>query len=318
MRLASINDITFELIKNSSYDLAIFSSGYESRCRFISEQLEIANIKRQLVFGFNYAKNEKNRNDSDNHFNIKWSETPRILSTENDLEIYSVLNDITKYSTKIPKRILIDYSSMSRTWYAAIINWLRFQKITEDITVDFVYSAGPYYSTELLPIAVKNILPLPGCDGASGTTANSIAIFGLGFEGLAPLCVLDKLQPDEIFTYLASPAFYDEHPKTARKKNEELINMAKETLELPLFSVEITFLKLAEVISPYLNEEDIIFIPMGPKPHILAAILLAIHFKQVACLHVNGSVLEPLDVAASGSTVSTRLLFKPDLILHKN
>ena len=318
MRLSSINDITFESIKNSSYDLGIFASGYESRCQFVSEKLEIEKINRQLVFGFECEKNNEVRSDSDNHFKEKWNENPKILSTENDLEVYSVLNNIARCDTEIPKRILIDYSSMSRTWYAAILNWIRFQEITEDVIVDFIYSAGSYYSTERLPISVKNILPLPGCDGASGTATKSIAVFGLGFEGLALLCVLDKLQPDEIFTYLASPAFDVKHTKNAREKNNELINIAKETIELPLFSVEITFLKLAEVISPYLNGEDITFVPMGPKPHVLAAILLAIHFKQITCLHVNGSALDPSDVIASGKTVSTRLLFKPEFILPKN
>ncbi len=312
MRLASINDITLESIRNYSYDLGVFASGYESRCQFVSEQLEIVNVNKQLVFGFKHEINNKIRSDSNNHFKKKWRKTPEILSTDNDMDIYSVLNKIREPSSNIPKRILIDYSSMSRTWYAAILNWIRFQEFTKDVIVDLVYSAGPYYDTEVPPIAVKNILPLPGCDGASGTAVKSIAIFGLGFEGFAPLCVLDKLQPDEVFSYLASPAFYAVHTETARKKNQELINRTKATLELPLHSVETTFLKLAEVISPYLNGEDVIFIPMGPKPHVLAAILLATQFKQVTCLHVNGLALKPSDVTASGDAVSTRLLFKPD------
>lgn len=317
MRLASVKDLEFETVIENSYDLGVFASGYESRCQYISGQLKIQNINNQLIFGFEHKKNDHNRADNDNHFRKKWEKIPEILSTENDLQVYKILDKVLRFSTPKIYKILVDYSSMSRTWYAAILNWIRFQQITEEVIVDFVYSAGPYYSTELKPIAVKNVLPLPGCDGVSGTSIKSIAIFGLGFEGLAPLCVLDKLQPDEIFTYLASPAFYDEHPRTAREKNEELIKIAKETLELPLHSIEITILKLRELISAYQNGEDITFIPMGPKPHVLASILLAIHFKQITCLHVNGLVSEPTDVTASGDIVSTRLIFKPDIICHQ-
>lgn len=315
MRLTSISDIAFETVLTCSYDLVIFASGYESRCQFVSTQLDVANAHRKLVFGFEFIGNAELRAKSDEHYLQKWGLTPSTLSSSNEMGVYSLLNQEMKIANSMPRRILVDYSSMSRAWYAAILNWIRFSEFTEDVSVDFVYSTGAY-SNEFSPIAVKSILPLPGCEGSSGTITKSIAIFGLGFEGLAPLCVLDKLQPDEIFAYLASPAANEDYPNIARSKNKELIGLAKETLELPLSSVEITFAKLAEVISPYLKMADITFVPMGPKPHVLAAILLAIRFEQVTCLHVNGRTQDAVDVIPGGDVIATRLHFKPNSGLH--
>lgn len=310
MNLASISDITFETAIASHYDLAIFASGYESRCRYVSSQLEQANIHRQLIFGFEFVGDTLLRAESDKHFQDKWGETPNILHSPNELEVYRLLNQEVRNSGSRISRILVDYSSMSRAWYAAILNWFRFSELQSEIVVDFVYSAGEY-SSDFAPIAVESILPLPGCEGSSGTVTKSIAIIGLGFENLAPLCVLDKLQPDVIFTFLASPSLNENYPAIARSKNKELIDAAKETLELPLTSIEITVTKLAEVISPYLRNADITFVPMGPKPHVLATILLAIRFNQVTCLHVHGKCREIGNVAASGDVIATSLLFKP-------
>lgn len=309
MRLSSITDIEFGEISTNPYDLAIFASGYESRCQFVSSKLNVKNVHRQIVFGFEYIGDDQLRAESDRHFQIKWGATPHILSSTDERRVYQLLNH--ELSIAEPRHILVDYSSMSRAWYAAILNWIRFSEFNEDIFIDFVYSAGAY-SAEFSPIAVKSVLPLPGCEGSSGTTTKSVAIFGLGFEGLAPLCVLDKLQPDEIFAYLASPAADAEYPIIARRKNAELISQAKETLELPLSSVQVSFTKLSEVVMPYLKMADVTFVPMGPKPHVLAAILLAIRFEQVTCLHVNGRTQSAVDVSPSGDVIATRLHFKPN------
>jgi len=311
MRLSAIHDIEFREIIKSQYDLVIFASGYESRCQFVSSKLEAEYVHQQIVLGFEHQGDPDLRARSDKHFKEKWDATPFILSSSNEQSIYDLLNTNVNYLSERPIRILIDYSSMSRAWYAAILNWIRFRNFNKDVYVDLVYAPGAY-SNVFSPIAVETILPLPGCEGSSGTITKSIAVFGLGFEGMAPLCVLDKLQPDEIFSYLAAPAVNDEYPKIAYQKNEELIKMSKALLELPLASVEITFSKLAEVITPYLKTADITFIPMGPKPHVLAAILLAIRFEQVTCLHVNGRTQTAVDICASGDIISTSVHFRPD------
>lgn len=308
MRLAFINDIEVSQITSTQYDLVIFACGYESRCTSISSMLDINHVKKALIFGFEYIGVNQLRTDNDNHFINKWGVSPKLISSENDMVVYETLN--AEVTEGVPYRILVDYSSMSRTWYAAILNWVRFNEFGKDIILDFVYSTGSYLN-DFSPIAVKSILPLPGCEGSSGITTKSIAIFGLGFEGLAPLCVLDKLQPDVIFTYMASPAVNVEYPEKTKDKNKELITRAKENFEFPLTSVGITFTKLVEVVSPYLGAGDITLIPMGPKPHVLAAIILAIRFDQITCLHVNGRSKAPEDVISSGNFIATQLTFKP-------
>jgi hypothetical protein len=138
-----------------------------------------------------------------------------------------------------------------------------------------------------------------------------VAVFGLGFDGLATLCVLDRMEPDVLYAYLASPAPFDDYPARAQKCNQELIDKhARQTLRLPLASVERTYRNLAELVSPHLMEADISIIPMGPKPHVLAAFLLAMRFEEIACLRVSGRRQRPERVGTTGEVVATRVQFR--------
>lgn len=309
MKLKKIADSNINNILSSEYDLAVFASGYESRCIALPGKVTKKNVSKAIVLGFEHQSDCSLRVEHDGFYQAEWELSPIVINTTSDTEIYAILNSALGGLEKENCKILIDYSSMSRTWYSAILNWVRFNDHFQNIEIDFVYTSG-IYSENLTPSAISSILPLPGCEGTSGVNSKSIAVFGLGFEGLAPLCVLDKLQPDFIFTYLANPAFIENYPLITRKQNEELISMAKATLEYPIDSVEVTFVKLAELVSQYIGVSDITFVPMGPKPHVLAAILLALHYDQITCLHVQGQAKAPKDVPASDNFVITNLIFE--------
>jgi hypothetical protein len=91
-------------------------------------------------------------------------------------------------------------------------------------------------------MVIDDILCVPGCEGGPVPLAKAVAVFGLGFDGLPPLCVLDRMEPDVVYAFLASPAAFDDYPERARQANKTLIeDHARVTLELPLDSVEATF-----------------------------------------------------------------------------
>src|SRR5207249_4264430 len=97
----------------------------------------------------------------------------------------------------------------------------------------------------------------------------------------------------------------------AQAANAELIKHSKRTLQLPLFSVERTFVHLAELIAPHRDGGDVTLVPMGPKPHVLAAILLAMRFEEISCLRVSGRRSKAEGVGTTGAIVATRVSFKP-------
>ena len=310
MKIDRIYDIHSDLLKNELYDVAIFASGYESRCTYAPDCMKKFNLKEVIVFGFEDLSHPPQRKTSDKFYSDNFNVKPINLNSSDDSLIYSQLNRFEKNNHKDSYHFLVDYSSMSRIWYSGIINWILHATPSKKITIDFVYSRG-LYEDYIPPIVINDILAIPGCEGGGIKYGTSLAIFGLGFYGLAALCVLDRLEADMVFAYIAKTNSKDNYDEKVKEINKELIQhyATKSILELPINSVEKSYQYLAELIAPYRNKSEVTLVPMGPKPQVLASILLAMRFPEVTCLRVSAKPPpgNPLDIKAGGYIFSTRI-----------
>ena len=309
MRSFQIIDIDFDSVCEKRYDLSLFASGYESRSVYIPSQIEPAMVANPLIFGFKEEQYSGQRIDNDKFYSKRWNCNPILLSADGDKPIYEHLHKHAKMISG-SLYIIIDYSSMSRLWYTAVLNWARFAPPNKEVIIDFVYSMGRY-EEEKRPMIIREMVSIPGCEGRAYRLRESIAVFGLGFHGLAALCVLDQLEADTVYAFLASPGSSEEYVVKTRKINKDLINShkTKAVLEMPLASIESCYRHLAETIAPHRPDGEITLVPMGPKPHVLASILVAMRFQEVACLRVSGAS-DPLDVKPTGEIVANRVIIR--------
>ena len=307
MMSLQVLDMEPEAICEEEYDVAFFCSGYEARCTYMPNKLSPDRVVETFVLGFTEKARSKNRPKNDKFYQERWGCKPLLLSGDNEKPIYDCLHRSIQSSSK-PIRILIDYSSMSRLWYAAVLNWARFHSITKEVTIDFVYSMGSY-EEEQNPMVIREMVSIPGCEGRAYRLRKSVAVFGLGFHGLASLCVLDRLEADIVYAFLASPGSSEDYVAKTREINTELIanHKTQAVFEMSMSSIESTYRALAETISPHRPDGEITLVPMGPKPHVLASILVAMRFPEVACLRVSGN-LESLDVLPTGEVAATRVI----------
>lgn len=306
-------DSDLEAVGKNRYDVCLFASGFESRCVFVPGLISPNTIGNPLVFGFTEEAQCDNRMRSDASFLEKWGCTPILLSSNEEKPIYEHLHLHTQ-SFKRPICILVDYSSMSRLWYTAVLNWARFAASGRSVVIDFVYAMGKY-EEERKPFVIRDMVSIPGCEGRAYRLRESVAVFGLGFHGLAALCVLDHLEADTVYAFLASPGSSTEYVERTKELNKDLINnqKTKALLDLPLASVESSYRSLAELIAPHRPDGEITLIPMGPKPHVLASILVAMRFPEVACLRV-ASTSSRVDVTATGDIDVTRVIVRAGTI----
>lgn len=311
MRVYRLEDVSETDISSTDYDLAIFACGYEKRARHLPRRLDRRRVRKAAVLSFSDFRDEGDRGLNEEYFSKDWTSERVELSSWDDKSIYEALDSAVGAKACDGGRILVDYSSMPRLWYASIMNWARFGAHRGEIIIDFVYSVGEH--RELLrPMVINEILCIPGCEGGPISSSKAVAVFGLGFDGLPPLCVLDRMEPDIVYSYLASPAAFPDYPDRARRANQTLIDdYAQINLELPLESVETTFRLLGELVEPHRKEADISIIPMGPKPHVLASILLAMRFEEVSCLRVTGRRDSGENVDTNGVLVCTSVQFRP-------
>lgn len=302
-------DNDLDTVCKEQYDVCLFASGYESRCIHVPGLIDPSAVKNPLVFGFTEEAKSENRPYNDAFFSNKWKHPPIPLSSDDEKPIYEHLHKSTQ-SIDRPIRILLDYSSMSRLWYAAVLNWARFAASGRSVIIDFIYSIGKYKEEEH-SFVIRSMVSVPGCEGRAYRLRESVAVFGLGFYGLATLCVLDHLEADTVYAFLATDEARADYAAKTRDSNKDLIRSSKTkaVLELPLASIETCYRNLAETIAPHRPDGEITLVPMGPKPQVLASILVAMRFPEVACLRVSSNP-DPADVKPTGDIVATRVIVK--------
>ncbi len=311
MRFHRVTDSNLQRLIANHYDIAVFASGYEQRCTYVAKRLDRGKIDHPVVLGFNELNHGDQRTENDLYFNENWGKGQIAISANDEAPIYEILSKLSQGKERL--NMLVDYSSMSRLWYAGVLNWSRYSPTKSQLVIDMVYTVGQYQGEPRPIMVINDILSVPGLEGRAVPSAKSVSIFGLGFDGFASLCVLDRLEPDDVYAYYAQPGAHAEYSERARSSNQEMISKhAIATLGLPLDSVELTFNHLSELTSPHLNASDITIIPMGPKPHVLAAILLAIRFEQIGCVRVSSHRQPPINAVATGNIIATTVEFRPD------
>jgi D12 class N6 adenine-specific DNA methyltransferase len=62
------------------------------------------------------------------------------------------------------------------------------------------------------------------------------------------------------------------------------------------------------LIAPYLDRTNVSFVSLGPKPHVLATILVAMRFSNITCLHVQGNSKQRADVKPHGAVCVTKVM----------
>ena len=292
---------------SQKYDFAFFALGYESRCisaarKFSKKQVQTTKI---VVLAFN-DKGLQFKSNKDEYISMYGDNCFLSPDPSDDIFLYNFLQNNTSGLKEIS--ILIDYSSMSRIWYTAIINWSKLKAESLKVTIDFVYTLGDYKISEE-PMVIQDIQPIPGCEGKAFRQTQSVAIFGLGFHGYTALCVLDQIEPDIVYSLLAYPAGDKAYEKKSFNDNKDLLDKSEKVFKLPLHSIEATYRYLSEIVASHLHCHEVTLIPMGPKPHTLASILVALSFPEVTCLRVSHTN-DAIDVMPRDEFIITRLSFE--------
>jgi hypothetical protein len=313
MSIHKVKDQLFDNLILEKYDVAVFASGYESRCVYVPQKLKTENVNRPIVIGFEDLSRDDIRVKHDLYFRESWNVEPVIANAGNDFVIQSLLNNVVSTGNEIC-HMLVDCSSMSRLWYSGILNWARFGNSAKETVIDFVYALGTY-ENQSVPMIIEDMVSIPGCEGGVLQSQHSLAIFGLGFNGWASLCILERLEADDVYAFIASPGASSDYPIRVREMNKDFLEeprVKQHILELPLRSIETCYRYLSELVAPHRLKDGVTLVPMGPKPHILASILVAMRFPEVSCMRVSASRQRPEKVEANGETIAVRVIIRQE------
>ena len=287
---------------------SLVTSGYESRsshwCRTVlSEGVHLQTLGLKAL-GFTDRKDQGSRRANDEYYgslNIKVEE----FSGFDQTAVVSfvrrlLLNQIGK-DPRSTIQLNIDYSSMPRSWYCGLFQ-LAIGLLRPQDRLHMWYCGGLYTDTQFPTAGVSDFGLFSG-----RPTINPIVrthVCGLGFDRIRASAIYRVLDPQNLVCFLGG--MNPEYIQRVRDDNRDLLAAARMVFTAPVGDFSDAFSRIVEIAREYSNEGDVILVPDGPKPLVLASSLVPGFLggrTGIVCLHVRRRKhpdAEPIDVGASG------------------
>ncbi len=306
--LTNVKNCSFEHINNKIFDLAIVATGYESRSRFLFENIDHKKLDHILVLGFDEHRENDVRKKND-IFYEKFGCEIFIASSNEERKIYSKLIEIFEvFENRDELSILLDYTSMARIWYAGVLNFLRLQT-GKKINVYLNYSLGKY-KDKLLDYNYSSINSVPFHEGTLSSNTKTLLILAIGFSPYLIKSVIEEIEPNYIVGVLPIPNLEEKYEKMSIKiKNDILTKDIDEWVRCPIDNLESIFSTYADITNSSLSNRDILFLSLGPKIFSLASLLVSQRFPQVTCLYLRSSNKQESDVVANGNFICNHITY---------
>ena len=292
-------DLDIESVKKT--DIFICAIGYEERSQYllnrIKDRIDANNI---LVFFYEDYEKHPDVKKFLELLNEKIFRSKKKYSDGNIVkqEIIAFLNE--HYIAQ--SHVHIDYSSMPRNWYYQLP---LSPEILEKKGVYYWYVGGKY------PISY-DAYPSAGIEGYAVIGRPSLRIenkrlhvIGLGFDTVRTKALITILDPDMYSVCAAFGSGDKEVEEHVYFTNSQIISRANAEISLRMDDFPFMVAKLCEIAIEFLPIGDVIFVPDGPKPLIMAMSLvpLILNREGISCLHVarNTQFYEPVPVESSKS-----------------
>ncbi|MGM9697391.1 MAG: hypothetical protein ACI3Y0_01925 [Prevotella sp.] len=236
------------------------------------DQIQSVGLKHVLSYD-NPACNqiyENRQKYKDNGFEV------HIINEKADLQKFcAILRSELLNKGKDYLRIVVDYSSMERQWYANLLLFIK------DLDVDgingisclFHYAVANYSSSSDKDLAIENIHPIEGYSTIYLPDRPTALIAGLGGEPKILVGLKSYLNVDLVHYYYCNSHF--EPPMDAVYK-DEFVNIEPECLHEYDFNKMIAIFNSLFDLYMQLNEKNrLLFVSCGPKPFTLVSLIFS-------------------------------------------
>jgi len=266
------------------FDIVICSSGYETRASFLADKLKDKKIDNKFVLSFKDNKDVSSRKKNDQIF-----ENLNYTFIEKDKDENTFLKDILLLINDYPKdrhiNILVDYSSMSRTWFASFIN--AFQYSNSNTSFYFSYSVAKFKNPNPNISPSIKFDPIPGFNNLSIPDKPTALIIGLGYEKGRASGLIEYFDAQEVFLFHTDN---EDYQNEITKANKQIIKQVKSDniIPYPLKDIEYTYTILSNICTELSDRYRIIIAPCGPKPFSIISYVIGLQLGYVDIWRISG------------------------------
>lgn len=318
MKLSSFQQVDLTDLPQSVVAV-IAASGYESRATLLARTLVGTDCEQRIALAFD-DRHVLHRERNDKTFRrLGYELRP---SGGNSYEVIdSLVREILGNAAGDHLSIVVDYSCMTRVWYAAILRILSSDTDFGLKRVDVYFSYSPARFTKPYPAAPNAYMePIPGfCHIDVPNRKRSALVIGLGYERDRALGLKHYLDAAETYAFYTDPALDSRFVKSICSSNKDLIaELGEEHLfRYPAGDLDAATAILISLCISLCRQFRVILAPLGPKPFTLLCLLLATKFDQFDVWRVSsGEQNEPAERPALGNLLICRGCFTSSDAMH--
>ena len=311
--MLSFSNIEFNYNELQNTDLFICSIGYESRSLHLFNIID-GKVEDEKFLVFTINNNEYNK-ATENTINSVKSSKKHIYNIDY-ADYHSPINHIFKAikdvsASKNHIRIDVDYSSMPRSWYCQIVLILN-KVLRQNDCANFWYSEGIYPTNykDYPTAGIESYRTFFGKPSLS-SCKDRVHLIALSYDTIRTQGIISLLDPEYTITCEAHNNNEEIIKKNIFKANSMLIDKSAINISFDIKDMEYMIIKLKETVNEHIYSSDVIIIPDGPKPLILAMSIVSILINKegVTCLHIkrNLSQFKPIDIKALGSVIGLNI-----------
>ena len=293
-------------IRDKHFDLIIAASGFEKRCNTLFLNYSF-NANKKVAFAFSEKKNESNHKCNDEFFISKGFELLTISGEESkDIDVY--LNLFLSSLEKDTIELLIDYSSMTRIWYAKIINFFASDNVAlKNVSIYFSYTPTSF-NLPKKNCPVRFAGSLMQFEPVRANNKPLALIVGLGIDQDKASYLIKKINPVHLTLMYADPAFDKKYVETVLRTNRKLIDSIeiRNLLNYPLADNLLTSQILTDLCLILRMRYNVIIAPLGPKVFSLCSLLFSTNYPDVDVWRVS---------SGAGNTIYDRIPSNVPVIL---
>lgn len=310
MRLTTSTQVPAADIQKISFDLLICASGYEQRATFLAKSLNLSQFQHKIVFQFDNNIDILNRRLNDEFFSNAGFES---IKADGDLEdaVLDTFKRIAFHKKGI--RVLIDYSSMARSWYASILkHFAYFEHRYGAAELFFSYSPA-IFSPSPKEIAYNiHVGPINGFSALTLPQHPTALILGLGYER-SRANGLNEFLDGETFVFYTEGDREDPYAKEVERNNSELLSQIKpgNICRYSVGGLNDLYVQLLGLSKDLLSDFRIVIASCGPKVFTLISLLVSLKLKGIDVWRISaGKNAIVTDKVSSGELV----VFKADFV----
>lgn len=287
----------------------VVASGYEERSihwtRATIDKLPPSAEVSYLVVGFQDFPNALSRPSNDRFYTEKGLR-PKPVNSERQTDFVGLVEDAVRSAVVSagaqPVEVHVDYSCIPRLWYC------RLPVILDAVlrpcdTAFFWYTPGAYPETDYPTAGIDDFELFSGKPSLGAKIRTHI--LGLGFDRTRSQAIWSVLDPQNLVCFYADPAVRPQYVERVKEDNEYVLAAAKSEFTVPIGDFVDAYSRIASVAFECRHYGDVILVPDGPKPFVLAASLVPFRSVEngITCFHVKrrkSADFKPVDVSPAG------------------